>query len=88
MLWCQSHMEAARSGGDISRSSLYKNNLKPVAESVVHRISVKTYTVEDTPHIPKRTVRRVHVMPWATPIRRIGQSQSGKGKGDVDDNNG
>ncbi len=22
--------------------------------------------------IPRRTIRRVHVMPWATPIRRIG----------------
>lgn len=25
-------------------------------------------------HVPGRTIRRVHVMPWATPMRRIGQS--------------
>ena len=25
--------------------------------------------------VPSRTVRRVHVMPWATPIRRIGLMQ-------------
>lgn len=31
-----------------------------------------------TPHprIPNRTRRRVHVMPWATPIRRIGRALS------------
>jgi hypothetical protein len=29
------------------------------------------------PRVPSRTIRRVHVMPWATPIRRIGQTQRG-----------
>lgn len=28
------------------------------------------------PCLPHRTVRRVHVMPWATPVRRIGTSSS------------
>jgi hypothetical protein len=28
------------------------------------------------PRVRNRTVRRVHVMPWATPIRRIGCLQS------------
>lgn len=28
------------------------------------------------PRIPNRTIRRVHVMPWATPIRRIGRALS------------
>lgn len=35
--------------------------------------------------VPSRTIRRVHVMPWATPVRRIGLTrQSGLSPEDGD----
>lgn len=43
-------------------------------------ITVYSVHYDDAPNgkrPPSRTVRRVHVMPWATPIRRIGQTLSG-----------
>jgi hypothetical protein len=88
MLWCLSHLEVAHTSDCLSKFRIYKNILKAITNSsgsYIISISAKTYSVENTPHIPNRTIRRVHVMPWATPIRRIGLSQSGKGKGDIDD---
>lgn len=37
----------------------------------------KTICIRLDTGMPKHTVRRVHVMPWATPIRRIGKMRKG-----------
>jgi hypothetical protein len=32
-------------------------------------------TIPPARRVPHRTIRRVHIMPWATPIRRIGRTR-------------
>jgi len=48
--------------------------------STVYRVHI--YDAPDGKRPLNRTVRRVHVMPWATPIRRIGQTLSGSDSDD------
>ena len=49
------------------------NNFTYSGNTLSVRSFCKLYSyVPSSQHAPSRTIRRVHVMPWATPIRRIG----------------
>jgi len=50
----------------------------------IRRAFIPLFATTPSPHIPNRTVRRVHVSPWASTVRLISRIRSEQGGGDDD----